>query len=369
MTMNKNIFTLMAAALLCVGLTACGDGSKPFKEYVDYSYEYAVEVMENPDILKDEDRIKSMVEKLNKLQHELNGKTIKVEVEDGLGYELLSGEGKIENVDMRGGLFEFDITADAKKIGDGPGTLMGVICDEEGGELYAQTVNIKQKENENPQFKYYVKVQKEGLFFFGDATKLVIMKMDAQRRDGILKINNARIDKIMAKLKGEEIAEDADTESENGGLVFYGKLESIEVGKPMPSLSQSVKGLYDKFDHKTIEHEDEMDGPWTEDYYLFTKDGKEIFRVNIFEGKVFSIRLLSGATFIKTPDGFSVGSSARNLFKEVPMEWQNYFDGEAFGTNGRYSYYVNSNDLIKTDIPHKVEHFKQDAKITGIVYQ
>ena len=75
--------------------------------------------MENPDILKDEDRIKSMVEKLNKLQHELNGKTIKVEVEDGLGYELLSGEGKIENVDMRGGLFEFDITADAKKIGDG----------------------------------------------------------------------------------------------------------------------------------------------------------------------------------------------------------------------------------------------------------
>ena len=87
----------------------------------------------------------------------------------------------------------------------------------------------------------------------------------------------------------------------------------------MPSLPQSVKGLYDKFDHKTIEHEDEMDGPWTEDYYLFTKDGKEIFRVNIFEGKVFSIRLLSGATFIKTPDGFSVGSSARKLFKEVPI--------------------------------------------------
>ena len=161
-------------------------------------------------------------------------------------------------------------------------------------------------------------------------------KMDAQRRDGILKINNARIDKIMAKLKGEKVEEDSNTEAEDGGIVFYGKLESIEVGKPMPSLPQSVKGLYDKFDHKTIEHEDEMDGPWTEDYYLFTKDSKEIFRANIFEGKVFSIRLLSGATFIKTPDGFSVGSSARK---------------------------------IKTDIPHKVEHLKQDAKITGIVYQ
>ena len=227
----------------------------------------------------------------------------------------------------------------------------------------------KQKENENPQFKYYVKVQKEGLFFFGDATKLVIMKMDAQRRDGILKINNARIDKIMAKLKGEEIAEDADTESENGGLVFNGKLGSVEVGKPMPNLPQSVDGLYDKFDHKTVEHEDEMDGPWTEDYYLFTKDGKEIFRANIFEGKVFSIRLLSGATFIKTPDGFSVGSSARELFNKVRLEWQNYFEGEVFGTNGHFSYYVNSEDLIKTDIPHKAEHFKQDAKVTGIVYQ
>ena len=367
--MKKNVLSIMAAALLIVGLTACGDGNKPFKEYVDYTFESTKEIVENPDILKDKDKIKSMKDKLDKLLSELNEKTIKVEIEDGLGFELLSDEGKIKNARMDGGLFVYTITADAKKVGNGPGTFMGVICDEKGSELYAQTIDVKYKENSNALFEYYVSVKEAGLFFFGEAAKLVIMKMDAQKRDGIIKINNKRIDNIIAKLKGEKVEEDSNTEAEDGGIVFYGKLESIEVGKPMPSLPQSVKGLYDKFDHKTIEHEDEMDGPWTEDYYLFTKDSKEIFRANIFEGKVFSIRLLSGATFIKTPDGFSVGSSARKLFKEVPMEWQNYFDGEAFGTNGRYSYYVNSNDLIKTDIPHKVEHFKQDAKITGIVYQ
>lgn len=367
--MKKNVLTLITAILLCVGLTACGDGSKPFKEYVDYSYEYTKEIIENPDLLKDEGKVKSMEEKLNKLLLELNEKTIKVEVEDGLGYELLSDEGKIENVKMGGGLFVFTIIADAKKIGDGPGTLMGVICDEKGGELYAQTIDVKHKENDNARFEYYVSVQKQGLFFFGEAAKLVIMKMDAQRRDGIIKINSERIDKIMAKLKGEEVDEDSNTETEKGGLVFNGKLGPVEVGKPMPSLPQNVDGLYDKFDHKTVEHEDEMDGPWTEDFYLFTKNGKEIFRANIFEGKVFSIRLLSGSSFIKTPDGFSVGSSARELFKKVRMEWQNYYEGEAFGTNGHFSYYVNSDDLIQTDIPQKEEHFKQDAKITGIVYQ
>ena len=153
---------------------------------------------------------------------------------------------------MDGGLFVYTITADAKKVGNGPGTFMGVICDEKGSELYAQTIDVKYKENSNALFEYYVSVKEAGLFFFGEAAKLVIMKMDAQKRDGILKINNKRIDNIIAKLKGEKVEKDGDIETEDGGIVFYGKLESIEVGKPMPSLSQSVKGLYDKFDHKTI---------------------------------------------------------------------------------------------------------------------
>ena len=62
--MKKNILTLMAAVILCVGLTACGNGSKPFKEYVDYSYEYTKKILENPDLLKDEGKVKSMEEKL-----------------------------------------------------------------------------------------------------------------------------------------------------------------------------------------------------------------------------------------------------------------------------------------------------------------
>ena len=60
--MKKNILTLMAAILLCVGLTACGNGSKPFKEYVDYSYEYTKEIIENPDLLKDEGKVKLKID-------------------------------------------------------------------------------------------------------------------------------------------------------------------------------------------------------------------------------------------------------------------------------------------------------------------
>ena len=170
--------------------------------------------------------------------------------------------------------------------------------------------------------------------------------------------------------ESEDSTEDEANEPNDASVIFSnGKLGPVEVGKAMPNLPMSVDELYDKFNHKMEEHEDEMDGAWTEDYYLFMKDGKEVFRANIYEGKVNSIRLLSGSSFIKTPDGISVGSSARVLFNKVPMEWGTYYEGETFGTNGHFTYYVNSDDLIQTDIPHKADHFKPDAKVVGIVYQ
>lgn len=155
----------------------------------------------------------------------------------------------------------------------------------------------------------------------------------------------------------------------NGELLFdKGILGPVKVGEAMPKLSDSVEGLYDKYDYQKIEHDDDMDGPWTEEYYLFTKNGKEIFRANIFEGKVNSVKLLEGSSFIKTPDGIYVGYSARELFNKIRMEWTNYYDGYCFGSSKHFSYYVNSDDLVKTDIPHRVEDFKEDAKVIGIVY-
>lgn len=368
--MKRNVLTMMAAILLVVGLTACGEGNKPFKEYVDYYYESAKEIMENPEMLGDTSKIKAINDKLDKLLNELNEKTIEVEIEGDLGFELLSDRGTIEHVYIGGGVFRFSIVADAKKTGKGPGTYMGVLFDDKGNELYAQTIDDKNK-NGNVKFDYYVSVNKLGLFFFGEATKLVIMKMNAERRDHIMKINNERVRKIIARLNGEVVVdEDEADESNDASVIFsYGKLGPVEVGKAMPSLPASVEGLYDNFGHKKEEHEDDMDGAWTEEYYLFTKDGKEVFRANIYEGKVNSIRLLSGSSFIKTPDGISVGSSARVLFNKVPMEWGTYYEGETFGTNGHFTYYVSSDDLIQTDIPQKADHFKPDAKVVGIVYQ
>lgn len=369
---------MMAAALLVVGLTACSEGNKPFKEYVDYSYETAKEIRENPEILNDSNKVNSFNNKLEKLLSELGEKTIKVEVEDGLGFELQSDKGKIKDVSIGGGQFRFTILADAKRIGNGPGTYMGVLYDDHGSELFARTIDEKIAENDNVKFEYYVSVMNKGIFFFGEAVKLVIMKMDAKRRDEILRVNNERVRKINARLNGEDV-EDGDDEntetsetanSNDGAIIFEnGKLGPVEVGKALSNLPQSVDGLYDKYNHKKEEHEDEMDGAWTEEYYMFIKDGKEVFRANIYEGKVNSVRLLSGASFIKTPDGFYVGYSARKLFSQKRMEWGTYYEGETFATSDHFTYYVNSDDLIQTDIPQKADHFKADAKISGIVYQ
>ena len=172
----------------------------------------------------------------------------------------------------------------------------------------------------------------------------------------------------------EEEAEDVEQEYEivpTSEMVVFenGKLGPVQVGKPILKLPESVEWLYDHYEYKKIEHEgNDMDDPWTEEYYLFTKGGKEVFRANINEDKVYSIRLLKGSSFIRTPDGITVGFSARGLIMIKRLDWTNYYDGEVFGTEGRYSYYINPDDLVRTDIPKKNEDLKPDAKVIGIEY-
>lgn len=151
-------------------------------------------------------------------------------------------------------------------------------------------------------------------------------------------------------------------------LSANGKLGPVQVGKAVRNLPKSVAGLYDRYEYKKEKHEDDMDGAWTEEYYLFKKNGKEVFRANLDNGSVFSIRLLEGSSFIKTADGISVGMSARELFTKKRMEWSTYYEGEVFATNGHLTYYVSSDELVNTDIPKKVTDFKAGAKLSGIVY-
>lgn len=172
----------------------------------------------------------------------------------------------------------------------------------------------------------------------------------------------------------EETAENDEPEYEvvpvSEMIVFEnGKLGPVQVGKTIPQLPDAVEGLYDHYEHKKIEHEgSEMDDPWTEEYYLFTKGGREIFRANIYENRVYSVRLLKGSSFIRTPDGITVGFSARGLNSIKRLNWTNYYDGNVFGTEGHYNYYIDPDDLVQADTPAKNEDLKPSAKVIGIEY-
>jgi len=149
------------------------------------------------------------------------------------------------------------------------------------------------------------------------------------------------------------------------------KLGPINIDKPIGNLPASVTGLYDKYEHKTEKHEDDMDGEWEEEYYLFTYKGKEAFRVNIMEGKVYNICLLEGSTNVKTRDGIYVGYSARQLFEQKKTDWETDFAGWVFGTYRDYTYFVNSSDLadVNSEVPRKSTDFKENAKIARIAYR
>ena len=149
-----------------------------------------------------------------------------------------------------------------------------------------------------------------------------------------------------------------------------GKLGPIQTGQRFANIPATYAGLYDKYTYKKIEHEDDMDGGWTEEYYQFTKGGKNIFRVNIGEGKKMTgITLQEGsANIIKTQEGYYVGYPARTLYTKKRMEWTTYFEGTAFATSGHYTFHINGDDVVGNDYPTNVNQIKATAKITRINY-
>lgn len=149
-----------------------------------------------------------------------------------------------------------------------------------------------------------------------------------------------------------------------------GKLGPIKKGAAVSTFPKQVEGLYDKFETKTEEYYDNYDSEetCTTEYVDFTKAGKPVFRAGLDEGKVAFITLLEGSSNIKTPDGIYVGYNARELFKRKKMEWETYYEGDVFASDGTYSYSVSSDDLIDTDIPQEATDFKQNAKVTKITY-
>ena len=154
--MKKNILSMMAGALLVVGLAACGGYDQhPFKDISEVYLNAAQEVIDNPSIAEDEDWGKNLEEKKNSLAKDLYGKTILTEISDGLGFEVVSNEGNIGEGDINGDNLHIPINIDLKVtdpalakeniLYDDFLHLIAYFYDEEGTAVYACTLGDEQK--------------------------------------------------------------------------------------------------------------------------------------------------------------------------------------------------------------------------------
>lgn len=152
-------------------------------------------------------------------------------------------------------------------------------------------------------------------------------------------------------------------------ILANGKLGPLYIGQSVSSLPKSVDGLYDRYEYTKEEIENEMDGNYTLELCHFYKDGKEIFQANADDKKLSSFILKKGSSFIKTAEGFHVGYSVRTLCGKKRLQWETYYEGTAFGTDGHFTYHMNSSDVINNDFPTKLSEIKTTAKIVMIEYR
>lgn len=385
--MKKNVFKLATAILICCVFSACKADEHPFSAVSENMMNYVQSIQNESGLKNDEDYFKDFFKKQKSLCAELEGKTIPVEIEKGLGFELLSDKANI-GIGLGEAIVSIPIIFDLKVVDANIASknLMSLLYNDDNEVVYANSL-----EDFNPDidienlFKEELVVEEvdsgpRSLYEVGDilhqkteinihpacaqqfvnASKLVIVEYDSDVIHAIQKKNEEAVE-VLKKM--------FDVQEDNELVLGNGKLGLLQIGQSISGLPKSVSGLYDKYFYKKEVHEDDMDGPWTEEYVLFTKKGSEILRTDVSNNQIVSIRLLEGSTFIKTEDGFYVGYSARELFKKKRMEWSTYYMGEVFATSGRYTYYISSEDLIQADIPERVDQIKPDAKVISIEYK
>lgn len=146
--MKKIFLTMMAAALLVVGLTACGGKDKyPFKNLADLYSELYLLHQSDPDVFDDMDKVKSYDSKVQTLCKDLYGKSIEAVAEEGLGIEIKSNEAEIGEGYTHGDnihipmYFDLKIT-DADLALENMNDLMAVLYDDEDKPVYV-TIFIK----------------------------------------------------------------------------------------------------------------------------------------------------------------------------------------------------------------------------------
>lgn len=138
--MRKSVYFMMVAFLLCECL-ACTNNSRPFKEVAEFVMDGHVKIYECETKSEAENLSKKLEEDIQPLLNGMDGKTISIKAEDGLGLQVLSNEGTFLKGYMKylsyAFPFNFDIKiTDADKAFESLDQLCVVFYNEKGDAVY-----------------------------------------------------------------------------------------------------------------------------------------------------------------------------------------------------------------------------------------
>ena len=151
----------------------------------------------------------------------------------------------------------------------------------------------------------------------------------------------------------------------------------FKVGDPYTS-PESIEGLYDsrvfvEKVHEGDEIDEDYEGDylmptWTERYWSFTKDGKEVFRINVERATITSYELLEGSNNIQTIDGIYAGMPIKELYEHYPdLVWEGSdFNDEITTFRNNFIFSVHQSDIKEDKWPENIDDFKPDAVIRSI---
>lgn len=140
--MRKSVYFIMAAFLLC-GCFASTNNSRPFKEVAEFVMDGLAKIYACETKREAENLLDKLNEETQLLLKKMDGKTISIEAEDGLGLQVISNEGVfLEGHDKEISLvFPFDLDikiTDAEKAFASLNNLCVVFFNEKGEAVYVQ---------------------------------------------------------------------------------------------------------------------------------------------------------------------------------------------------------------------------------------
>ena len=138
--MRKSVYFMMVAFLLCECL-ACTNNSRPFKEVAEFVMDGHVKIYECETKREAKNLSQKLEEDIQPLLNGMDGKTISIKAEDGLGLQVLSNEGTFLKGYMKylsyAFPFNFDIKiTDADKAFESLDQLCVVFYNEKGDAVY-----------------------------------------------------------------------------------------------------------------------------------------------------------------------------------------------------------------------------------------